>query len=64
MDLRSHEGEYVSVLCSDEKKKNKGLVTDHIFPEDNEPEGVESIVPDGTLELTKSEIAGIAKLER
>lgn len=63
MDLRSHEGEYVSVLCSDEKK-NKGLVTDHIFPEDNEPEGVESIVPDGTLELTKSEIAGIAKLER
>lgn len=42
------------------KKKNKGLVTDHIFPEDNEPEGVESIVPDGTLELTKSEIAGIA----
>lgn len=21
MDLRSHEGEYVSVLCSDEKKK-------------------------------------------
>lgn len=23
MDLRSHEGEYVSVLCSDEKKKIK-----------------------------------------
>lgn len=36
----------------------------HIFPEDNEPEGVESIILDGTLELTKSEIAGIAQIER
>ena len=44
--------------------QSKGLVTDHIFPEDNEPEGVESIILDGTLELTKSEIAGIAQIER
>lgn len=63
MDLRSYEGEYVSVLCSD-GEKIKGFVTDYIFPEDNEPEGMESIILDGTLELTKSEIAGIAKLER
>ena len=45
-------------------EKNKGLVTNHIFPEGNEPEGMESIILDGTLELTKSEIAGIAQIER
>lgn len=44
--------------------EKKGLVTDHIFPEGNEPEGMESIILDGTLELTKSEIAGIAQIER
>ena len=53
--LRKHVERYV---------QSKGLVTDHVFPEDNEPEGMESIILDGTLELTKSEIAGLAKLER
>lgn len=63
MDLRSYEGEYVSVLCSD-GEKIKGFVTDYIFPEDNQPEGVESIVLDGNLELTKEEIAGISKITK
>lgn len=63
MDLRSYEGEYVSVLCSD-GEKIKGFVTDYIFPEDNQPEGVESIVLDGNLELTKKEIAGISKITK
>ncbi len=63
MDLRSYEGEYVSVLCSD-GEKIKGFVTDYIFPEDNEPEGVESIILDGNLELTKEEIAGISKIAK
>ena len=40
--------------------QSKGLVTDHVFLVDNEPEGMESIILDGTLELTKSEITGIA----
>lgn len=63
MDLRSYEGEYVSILCSDGEKIT-GFVTDYIFPEDNQPEGVESIILDGNLELTKEEIAGISKIKK
>ena len=63
MDLRSYEGEYVSVLCSD-GEKIKGFVTDYIFPEDNEPEGIESIILDGNIELTEEEIAGISKIKK
>lgn len=63
MDLRSYEGEYVSVLCSDGEKIKVSLRI-IFFPEGNEPEGMESIILDGTLELTKSEIAGIAQIER
>lgn len=63
MDLRSYKGEYVSVLCSDGEKIKVSLRI-IFFPEGNEPEGMESIILDGTLELTKSEIAGIAQIER
>lgn len=55
---------FLFFVLSSDGEKNKGLVTDHIFPEGNEPEGMESIILDGTLELTKSEIAGIAQIER
>ena len=51
------------VLSSDGEKIKVSLRI-IFFPEGNEPEGMESIILDGTLELTKSEIAGIAQIER
>ena len=58
MDLRKYEGKRVALLCSDGEKL-KGFVTDYIFPEDNEPEGTESIIIDGKVEITAPEIVTI-----
>ncbi len=58
MDLRKYEGKRVTLLCSDGEKL-KGFVTDYIFPEDNEPEGTESIIIDGEVEIPASEIVAI-----
>ena len=49
MKLRAYEGKRVTVITSDGKKYS-GVVTDYIFPEDNEPEGIESIILDGELD--------------
>lgn len=58
MKLRAYEGKRVTVITSDGKKYS-GVVTDYIFPEDNEPEGTESIILDGELEITGPEIIAI-----
>lgn len=58
MSLRAYEGKKVTLLTSNGKKYS-GMVTDYIFPEDNEPEGIESIILDGELEITASEIVAI-----
>lgn len=58
MNLREYEGENVLITCSD-GEKIKGFVTDYISPEDNEPEGVESLILDGLLEITRAEIKSI-----
>lgn len=61
MDLRKYEGKHAVILCSDGEKV-KGFVTDYIFPEDNEPEGVESIIIDGEIEITAPEIVAIKEI--
>ncbi|MCC8098002.1 MAG: hypothetical protein LIO44_05505 [Eubacterium sp.] len=43
MNLRSYEGKIVRLIDVD-GEIYEGRATDYIFPEDNEPEGVESIV--------------------
>ena len=58
MNLRAYEGKKVTLLTSNGKKYS-GTVTDYIFPEDNEPEGIESIILDGELEITAPEIVAI-----
>nr|UVY37482.1 MAG: ataxin 2 SM domain protein [Bacteriophage sp.] len=58
MKLRAYEGKRVTVITSDGKKYS-GVVRDYIFPEDNEPEGIESIILDGELEITGPEIVAI-----
>lgn len=58
MKLRAYEGKKVIVITSDEHKY-VGVMTDYIFPEDNEPEGIESIILDGELEITGPEIVAI-----
>lgn len=43
MNLRKYEGEYVRLHTTD-GEVYEGYVSDYIFPEDNEPEEVESLV--------------------
>ena len=58
MNLREYEGKKVRIITSDGKRYS-GRMTDYISPDDNEPEGVESIILDGELELAGSEIVAI-----
>ena len=39
---QSLEGKKVKIICTD-GEKFEGLVSDYIFPEDNEPEGIAAI---------------------
>lgn len=43
MKLETLEGEKVKILTT-QGKTYEGLVTDYIYPEDNEPDGIESII--------------------
>ncbi|MCD8158978.1 MAG: hypothetical protein LUD77_08810 [Clostridiales bacterium] len=43
MNLRSFEGENVRLMTID-GEIFEGKATDYIFPEDNEPEGIESLI--------------------
>ena len=66
MNLIKYEGKHVR-LHSVSGKIYKGKVTDYIFPEDNYPEGVESIVLDTTdgrtIEFPKEDIKSITVLK-
>lgn len=42
-NLLKYEGENVRIITPD-NKIFKGHVTDYVYPEDNEPEGIESII--------------------
>lgn len=46
MELHKFEGKRVRLIDS-EGEEFEGVVGDYIYPEDNEPEGVEGIVLDG-----------------
>lgn len=48
MELRNLEGKTVR-LIDNEGKEYKGYVGDYIYPEDNEPEGVEAIILDDLI---------------
>lgn len=45
MELRKLEGKRIR-LINTESEEFEGVVGDYVFPEDNEPEGVEGIIVD------------------
>lgn len=69
MSLVEMEGKKVRIIDSDDKYW-EGMVTDYIYPEDNEPE-VESIIikcskgrfPGKSVEFTKRDIKSITIIE-
>lgn len=51
MELRDFEGKYVR-LIDDESEEYKGYVEDYIYPEDNEPDGIEAIVLEELIRIS------------
>ncbi|MCD8090079.1 MAG: hypothetical protein LUD81_05560 [Clostridiales bacterium] len=51
MNLRKFEGKNVRIIDT-EKDIYEGYVGDYIFPEDNEPEGMEAVVLDDTKRVS------------
>lgn len=70
MNLIEYEGKKVRIIDT-EKRVWEGKVTDYIYPEDNEPEEIESIIikckvgrfPGRSIEFTAPEIESIKVLE-
>lgn len=62
---QSLEGKRVNIICID-GEVYEGTVTDYIYPEDNEPEGVAAIdiedcpqIPGRPVSFTEDEIASV-----
>ena len=70
MSLVEMEGKKIQILDT-ENKSWEGTVTDYIYPEDNEPEEIESIIikcskgpfPGKSVEFTEKDIKTIKVIE-
>lgn len=66
---QSFEGKRVKIICTD-GKVFVGIVSDYIYPEDNEPEGVAAIdveechqIQGGNVSFNENEIMSIEVIE-